>query len=325
LSQVKGMGIIMKIEISNESLPVFEALASNVRLKIIVILAEESLNISELAETIGLSSAMMTMHIKKLEKAGIISTKMVPGKAGVQKICILNIDQIQVDIPSKAKRPREFQQTEVSVGHYTDFDIEPTCGLATPEKIIGEFDEPRYFLHPERVNARILWFGKGYVEYKIPNFLHSRFIPEEIEISMELSSEAPFTNNIWPSDITFYLNNVELGKWTSPGDFGDSRGKYTPAWWPGEVNQYGLLKHLRVTSEGTFIDGIKISDVKLKDVEVSKKQWTFRIGVQKDDVNVGGLTLFGAGFGNYNQDIVIRQYYSNEAKEDNTMAQSSAK
>ena len=34
---------------------------------------------------------------------------------------------------------------------------------------------------------------------------------------MEVSSEFPFSNNNWPSDITFSLNGVELGTWTSPG------------------------------------------------------------------------------------------------------------
>jgi predicted transcriptional regulator len=100
-----------------------------------------------------------------------------------------------------------------------------------------------------------------------------------------------------------------LGKWTSPGDFGDSRGKFTPEWWPSDVNQYGLLKRLRVTEEGTYMDGIKISGVTLADVHIREKQWGFRIAVQDDSENVGGVTLFGAGFGNYNQDILFRLHY----------------
>ena len=93
------------------------------------------------------------------------------------------------------------------------------------------------------MNAGILWFGKGYVEYKIPNFLLASQNPEELVISMEIASEAPETNNDWPSDITFTLNGVKLGTWTSPGDFGDQRGKYTPKWWANHINQYGLLSY----------------------------------------------------------------------------------
>lgn len=300
----------MKLDISEKALPVYEALASNVRIQIIHLLAKKPMNIREIAEAVGLSSAIMTMHIKKLEKANLIRTEMVPGKGGVQKICFLDVDTIEIQFPQKDEIHREYHQTELSVGHYTDFHIEPTCGLATAERIIGEFDEPRYFWDAERVNAKILWFGKGYIEYKVPNFLLQSQTAEELVISMELSSEAPSTNNNWPSDITFYLNQIELGTWTSPGDFGDNRGKYTPAWWPSVVNQYGLLKHLRITSSGTYMDGNKISNVTLEDIRIREKQLTFRIAVKDDAKHVGGLTIFGSGFGNYNQDIIFQLYYT---------------
>jgi predicted transcriptional regulator len=299
----------MNLHLSEQSLPVFEALASKVRIKMVHLLAEKPLNVKELAQSLDLSSAIMTMHVKKLEKAGIITTEMVRGKAGAQKRCILRVEKLEVIFPSKEREQKKFHETEVSVGHYTGIQVEPTCGLATTEKIIGEFDEPRYFLHSDRMNAKILWFGKGHVEYKLPNFLLKNQDPNELEISLELSSEAPFTNSNWPSDIYFYLNGVLLGKWTSPGDFGDSRGKLTPAWWPSDVNQYGLLKRLRVAAEGTYMDGMKISEVSLGDVSIREKQWDFRIAVQEDSENVGGVTLFGAGFGNYNQDILFRLYY----------------
>ncbi|MET3211636.1 UNVERIFIED_CONTAM: putative transcriptional regulator [Paenibacillus sp. PvR008] len=102
---------------------------------------------------------------------------------------------------------------------------------------------------------------------------------------------------------------MNLGTWTSPGDFGDNRGKYTPAWWPDCINQYGLLKRLRVTSEGTFMDGKQISSVTLSQVLIDQKQWKFRIAILDDAKHVGGVTLFGTGFGNYNQDILFRLYY----------------
>ncbi|UOE93564.1 ArsR family transcriptional regulator [Alkalihalobacillus sp. LMS39] len=300
----------MKLDISNNSLPVYEALASNVRLAIINCLSEKSMNIRELAEAVNLSSAIMTMHIKKLEKSGIIRTEMVPGKAGVQKLCILNVESITIVFPSQQSASQDYHETELSVGHYTDFDVEPTCGLATKQHIIGEFDEPRYFLDPERVNAKILWFSKGFIEYKVPNFLLTSENPTELEISLELSSEAPFIRENWPSDITFSLNGVDLGKWTSPGDFGDRLGKYTPEWWPRVVNQYGLLKYLKINSSGTYIDGKQISKVTIDDLNIRSKQWTFKLAVDENSENVGGVTIFGKNFGNYNQDIIFRLYYT---------------
>lgn len=300
---------VMDFTISEDSLPVFEALASKVRINVIKLLAEHPRNIKELADALGLSSAIMTMHIRKLEKAGIIHTEIVRGKGGLQKKCILSIERLEVVFPTKELKKKKYHDVSVSVGHYTDFDVAPTCGLATTKNIVGEFDDPRSFLHPDRVNAKILWFKKGYVEYKVPNFLLNSQRPKGLGIYIELSSEAPFTNNNWPSDIHFSLNNVPLGKWTSHGDFGDSHGKYTPSWWPNDVNQYGILKSLRINSKGTYIDGIRISNITIEDVDILDKQWTFRIAVQDDSENVGGVTLFGAGFGNYNQDLIFRLDY----------------
>lgn len=299
----------LEIDISERSLPVFEALASKVRLDVIHLLARRPMNVKELAQTLGLSSAIMTMHIRKLEGANIIRTELRPGKGGRQKMCFLNAHKIEILFPDLTRDTRKYHQTDVPVGHYSDFDVKPTCGLATTDKVIGTFDDPRCFMLPERVDAKILWLGQGYLEYKVPNYLLRSEIPEELEISMELSSEAPFSNSNWPSDISFFFNGVYLGKWTSPGDFGGYRGRYTPDWWDININQYGLMKILRVKKDGCFLDGEKISDVTLDQVDVEKQQWTFRIAVLEDAEHIGGLTLFGSNFGNYDQDLRFRLYY----------------
>ena len=68
---------MMQLEINQEALPVYEALASNVRIKIIQLLARNKMNVKEIAQELGLSSAIVTMHIKKLEEAKIIKTERV--------------------------------------------------------------------------------------------------------------------------------------------------------------------------------------------------------------------------------------------------------
>lgn len=299
----------MKIDTSEKYLPMFEALASDVRLKIIKHLSIRPMNVKEIAQELGLTSAIITMHINKLEKAGIIQSERIKGNGGIQKLCRLALDSLIVSFPGAKAEERKFHEFTIPIGHYTDFYAAPTCGLATTEKVIGYFDDPRYFLDPERVNAKILWLTQGFVEYKIPNFTLLSQTPNELEISLELGSEAPGYNKNWPSDITFFINGVKLGNWTSPGDFGDERGIYTPAWWSSSVNQYGMLKLLRVTKEGSFIDGEKISDITIEDIDINKKLWSFRIAVLEDSEHIGGLTLYGRGFGNYDQDIVVRLYY----------------
>lgn len=291
-------------------LPLYEALASEVRLQVLELLAESPLNVKELASRIGLSSAILSMHVRKLEDAGLIETRMERRNGGTHKMCRLAVRKVEITLPSgETGRTGSWEQT-IPVGHYTSFEVHPTCGLATREKVIGEFDDPRHFLDPERVNAAILWFGKGYVEYKTPNYLRPGQEPEELELAMEIASEAPGINENWPSDIRFYVNGTLLGQWTSPGDFGaDRRGRYTPAWWKGHVNQYGLWKTIRVNRDGTFIDGGRMSDTTIRDLRPEPHFWTIRFAVEDDAGRIGGLTLFGSGFGDYSRDIQFRVVY----------------
>jgi predicted transcriptional regulator len=299
----------LRISLSEKNLPVFEALSSDVRIKIIGMLVNKPMNIKEIAKALGLSSAIITMHVRKLEEAGLIRSERIHSGRSTSKLCYCEMDSIEIIFPSKKNKSSKIHEFALPVGHYTDFDVTPTCGLSTTDHIIGGFDDPRHFLDPERVNAGILWFTKGFVEYRLPNYLLSDQTPVLLEISLELCSEAPGVNDDWPSDISFALNGIEIGKWTSPGDFGGIRGKFTPDWWSLSVGQFGLLKVIRINDTGTYIDDKRISDVTLQQLDLRQKQFTFRISVPSDAVHIGGVTLFGTGFGNYNQDIIFRLYY----------------
>ena len=143
------------------------------------------------------------------------------------------------------------------------------------------------------------------------NLLPSNTQIDQLTLSFEIASEAPGVFNNWPSDITFRLNGVNIGTWTSPGDFGDVRGIFTPDWWFENWNQYGLLKMLAINKKGTFIDGLKISDVNVKQLKLDyKSTLRFEFAVEDASEHVGGFTLYGTGFGNYNQDIKVQIAYS---------------
>ena len=114
---------------------------------------------------------------------------------------------------------------------------------------------------------------------------------------------------------------MKIAQWTSPGDFGSVRGVFTPDWWYPNWNQYGLLKILVINKSGTFIDGLQVSDISVKDFNLDYKSVIkFKMEVAEDAAHVGGLTIFGKGFGNYNQDISVRINYSpmNESVEQET-------
>jgi predicted transcriptional regulator len=182
--------------------------------------------------------------------------------------------------------------------------------MCSTEKIIGFLDTPASFLEPERVKAGLLWFEKGHVVYQFPNnALHQRKPVRRLEVIAELSSETPGTDPQWRSDVTLWINGVEVGTWTSPGDFGDKRGTYTPRWWKLEGSQYGLNKVWSVTEEGSYIDGVPLSSASIADLKLGDHHSVkVKIGVKKDAEHVGGLNIFGRGFGNYDRDIVLRMY-----------------
>ena len=196
------------------------------------------------------------------------------------------------------------------LGLYSSCEVSAPCGLCSSEGVIGLLDVPDFFLDPGRVQAALVWFGRGYVEYKFPNnakILNSAV--DWVEFSMELSSEVPGTNPNWPSDITVWVNNTAVGTWTSPGDFGDKRGVFTPDSWKLEGSQYGKLKTWRIGATGTFVDGVRISDIKIDQLDLPRHHSIrMRIGIDDKAGHPGGVNIFGKGFGNYDQDIVMRLY-----------------
>lgn len=295
----------------DEGLEIFKALGSDIRIQILNILLENSnMSMKELASRLNITNGALTGHIKKLENCGLISTSAESIVHGNQKICSIHWDRILIDLEEPTDNGNVYN-SEIKIGHYSNYDIVPTCGLASSKALIGEVDDSRYFEHPDRYDAEILWFSKGYVEYIIPNFIPKLQKITKISITMELSSEAPGINSEWPSDIGFYLNDVCLGCWTSPGDFGDVKGLFTPGWWPENWNQYGLLKLLVVNRKGTFIDGLKISDVTIDNLKLDyRSNIRLKLAVDDNSEHKGGLTLFGKSFGNYGQDINVTMKYA---------------
>ena len=302
---------MLHIKSLDEGLDIFKALGSDIRVEIIkLLLHNNGLNMNEIATELNITNGALTSHIKKLEDCGLITVSNESGGHGNQKKCSVHLDKILIDL-DQLEDSKNLYQTELKVGHFSDYNVYPTCGLSSSKAIIGEVDDTRYFAHPDRYNADILWFTKGYVEYIIPNFIPSSMKIDQITISAELSSEAPGINDVWPSDIHFYLNDTCIGTWISPGDFGDVKGIFTPDWWYPNWNQYGMLKLLVINKKGTFIDGLQISNITIKDFNLNYKSiLKFKIGVPDDTEHIGGLTIFGKTFGNYNQDINIRINYS---------------
>lgn len=299
--------IITLSDTSNEVEQILKALASDKRIEILRYLGGHSCSVNEIADALDLPASTAAMHINLLEKAGFIRTDLKPASRGLQKICYRLYDQIVMALPGGERSSENTFDISMPIGAYVDCQVTPTCGLASEIGIIGHFDDPDTFYDPERFRAQLIWFKQGYLEYRFPNRLPADALLESIQISLELCSEAPLHNDDWPSDITLWMNEVEIGTWTSPGDFGGEYGNLTPAWWEEWNSQYGLLKMWKVTKEGSYIDGIQVSDVNVDALQIGYSGFiSVRIGIKEDAARIGGINIFGRHFGNYPQDIVMR-------------------
>lgn len=288
---------------------VLKCLAAPARLSILKILhAKGSLNVNEIAELLDLPQSTTSTHINQMEEAGLIRTEVQKARKGSQKICHAVHDEIVLSFSRPSETVDEVIEVSMPVGLYSGYEVFAPCGMCSNEAIIGYLDNPDTFLSPERMKAGLVWFTRGFVDYQFPNNARIKGAPvRELELLMELSSEVPGTSANWPSDITISINGQPIATWTSPGDFGDHRGKLTPDWWKLRGSQYGVLKSFRVTEGGTFIDGVRVSDTKLDDLDLLQhRSIRLRIEVPDSAEHPGGINIFGRGFGNYDQDIVLR-------------------
>lgn len=294
----------------HEAIEICKTLAHEHRMEILKILTGGPENVNELSEKLNIPFSSAAVNVKKLEESGLIATQMIPGR-GSQKINTKLYDRIIINLEEPKPKNEDVVIIEMPIGDYVNCDVEPSCGLLGDQEIIHILDDPRSFYEPERKNAQLIWFRSGFVEYHFPNRIPYGVSIDELSFSVELCSEAPYHKLDWPSDITCWINGIEVGCWTSPGDLGGERGFLTPSWWESHNTQFGFLKKWKVNLEGSFIDGMKISDFTIEDLKLLDKPYiSLKLGVKKDAYNVGGMNLFGSKFGNYEQDLLMKIEYS---------------
>lgn len=294
----------------DQSYPVLRGLASPVRIKILQLVHRRgAINVNEIAAALDLPQSTIATNVKILEEAELIETRIIKASKGQQKVCSARYSEIVIRLDADdAAAHDDVVDVAMPLGLYTSCMVSAPCGLCSLQGIIGVLDVPDLFLDPRRMGAALVWFTRGYIDYKFPN--NAKVLKtgiEAIEFSMELSSEVPGTNENWPSDITLWVNGVAVGTWRSPGDFGDKRGTYTPRWWKLEGSQYGRLTTWRISHEGSTIDGVPASDVTLADLKLAEHHSIrMRIGIAEKARHPGGINIFGRGFGDHDQDILMR-------------------
>jgi predicted transcriptional regulator len=291
---------------------ILKVLGTEVRLRILELLQNQELNVTDIAHKLDIPQSTATTSILALEKAGLIDSHTANGVKGGQKICTARYKELLITFTPQAKPQKgDMIEVEMPVGLFTSYDVFAPCGLCSRDGIIGYLDVPGTIFSPDRVKAGRVWFKKGYVEYKFPNnaLQLGKDVVNRLELSMEMSSEAPGTNKKWLSDISVWINEKKIGVWTSPGDFGDRRGQFTPVFWKLEGSQYGLLTTWEITEAGTFVDRRQVSTVTLADLCLNDHHSIkVRIGIAENAAHTGGVNIFGKGFGDYDQDIILRLF-----------------
>ena len=106
---------------------IFKALSTPMRLKIMQLIYEnKNLSMNDLAEALDLTNSAISLHVSKLESAGLVAIQTTSGKRGIRKIVTPLHDKLIVDLaPHEASKP--CYRDEIAVGHFTSIDAHPTC------------------------------------------------------------------------------------------------------------------------------------------------------------------------------------------------------
>ena len=306
----KNLSLFVTNESDHEQIAkLCHALSSWERIKITQLLQRKNKSLSEISKEIGIPFSSVLRHIEVLSDAGLVTSYYRPGLKGTARYCspeLLHFEVFMESIPA-IESDKADVSIEIPIGMFSHCHVSKPCGMLSKEGPIGEFDDPRMLFSPERVNAECLWFSTGHISYNFPtNILLSRSF-SEITFSFECCSEAPYYNNDWPSDITLSINGKEIVTFTSPGDFGGRRGKFTPQYWPITSTQFGTMTRLTITETGTYLNNkLMTTDITFSSLNLTAgNAIQFTISVKEDAVNQGGINIFGANFGNYPQHIIM--------------------
>ncbi len=302
--------LTLNLDDTEEVCNVGKALSTPVRLDILKLLHEESLNIGEIAEKLGIPASSAALHVKVLERAKLINAEVQPGTRGGVRLCSRKNDLVTIGMSGAMKGVNMVTSVSMPIGAYTDCEMYATCGIGDETGIIGNEDLIACFYMPEHLGAQILWSSAGYVEYKFPNQLPKQADLKSLGISLEICSEAPNYREDWKSDITMWINGVDCGTWRSPGDFGARRGRITPTSWSSGSTQYGLLTTWEVRRDGCYINESNAGNTTIEMLKIENgAPIVIRIGNKKDAKYVGGFSIFGEKFGDHPQNIVLSIEY----------------
>lgn len=310
----------------NDLIKIVSALSVKTRREIIKIINQSPKTINQIAWELNIPVSTASFHTKILIKAGLLTVSANDKKITNQKLVSLGnyffaLHLENTNHPTNTPSFSKVKTIEVPIGSYSDFNVEPSCGINTSEGTLLVADTPATFSSPERFKAGLIWFKRGYLEYSIPLLNYSgskqtgisyedKHNITSLSFTFEMCAETINYDHNCKSLVTFTINNKQIGKIKLNGDFGKRRGKLNPDWLSDNITQYGLLYNLDVRLDGSYLNEKKISDITILDLQLSQMDiLSFKFEVTPDTKRKGGINLFGKNFGDYPQDIILSITY----------------
>ncbi len=288
-----------------------DGLANPVRVKIVRKLCDYPYlrSFNRLSNELKIPKTTLNYHVSKLEEAGIVRVfyKNAHNKSVKIVSKIINNISITTRKIEAVEVPRiKSDIQEIPVGAYDSFSGNSIDFVVDSTKDIRQMYN---YYDAKRFKAKLIFAKEGIVSYKASNAFSVINGIDELKICLEICSEAPYYDNDYKSDITFWINDKEVCTFIAKGDYGDREGKLTPKWWPRINTQYGELITIRINSDGVFLkDVLANKKVTIKDLEIEKNRFIkISLGNKEFTVNKGGFNIFGSEFGDYPQDIIVEQ------------------
>ena len=272
-------------------------------------------SVSRLSKELKLPISTLMHHLNILEKACLVKYEYHSSPKGDIRMYRRGIKTVTLSLYNTDREKKKELLTSiqnVKVGMFSEFYGE-ILNIATRDNLYYTRDGNCFI--PQRYDAELVFSPLGIIEYYFDNSLAKKHKITGLLLSFEICSEAPFYDANYKSSVTFWINGVYLTTHTLIGDFGDRPGKLNPEWWAKLKNtQHGQILTVSVNDSGVFINGLLVNNkVRISDLQLEKGNKTsFKLGNEDTATHPGGFNLFGSGFGDYEQDIVLQLTYENE-------------
>ena len=144
---------------SSRDAKVLQALSSGIRIRILELLQNQELNVTEIAKRLAIPQSTTTTSILVLEEAGLINSHSANGVKGGQKICGARYKEFIISFsPQSLPVDDNMIEVEMPVGLFTSHYVSAPCGLCGRDGILGFLDVPSTFFSPDRIKAGLVWF-----------------------------------------------------------------------------------------------------------------------------------------------------------------------